>query len=286
MSHLLYFWRGDNYLRDLDFGVGFNLNQTSPTMHRIDVGESLWALSRSRDGVYVLAAELIAKTKTLNPRGYRYGRYRVWGDLTHSRYFAADAQPDVTTLVRSLSITARGDALGRAFQGNAAVREITDGDHRVLAAYATRLPPEPRARLIPEEQLEALLLAGDESAVSRLMHLEGNGLADQRKEYLVTRAVRRDANLVRELRETYGGACQITAWNPRELYGVDLCEGHHIRWLSRGGADDLHNMVLIAPNVHRAIHRLDAQFDWDRLAFVTARGALFEVQCEHTIRAE
>jgi hypothetical protein len=285
MSHLLYYWRGDNYLRDVDFGVGFHLNQASPTLHRIDAGESLWAFTRRSDGVYVLAAELVAKTKTLNPRGYRYGRYRVWGDLTHSRYFAADAQPDVTTLVRSLSITARGDALGRAFQGNAAVREITDQDHRILAAYAVHLPLEPRTRLVPEEHLEALLLAGDESAVSRLMHSEGAGLAAQRKEYLMTRAARRDADLVRELRESTG-APAVAAWNPRKLYGVDLCEGHHIRWLSRGGADDLHNMVLIAPNVHRAIHRLDAQFDWERHAFVTARVVLFDVKCEHTIGAE
>jgi 5-methylcytosine-specific restriction protein A len=34
-----------------------------------------------RDGVYVLAAELVVKAKTLNPSGFRYGRYRVWGDL-------------------------------------------------------------------------------------------------------------------------------------------------------------------------------------------------------------
>jgi 5-methylcytosine-specific restriction enzyme A len=67
--------------------------------------------------------------------------------------------------------------LGRAFQGHAAVRRITDTDHRILAAYAERLPPDPRARLVPEERLEALVLAGDEEAVGALMRDENSGLA-------------------------------------------------------------------------------------------------------------
>ena len=33
--NLLYFWRGDNYRRDLDHGVGFHLNQASPLLHQI-----------------------------------------------------------------------------------------------------------------------------------------------------------------------------------------------------------------------------------------------------------
>lgn len=286
MSHLLYFWRGDNYLRDLDFGVGFHLNQSSPVLHSIQPGESLWAFTRRRDGIYVLAAELIAKTKTFNRKGYRYGRFRVWGDLAKSRYFSTGGQPDVTHLVRSLSIRARGDALGRAFQGHAAVREIADSDHQVLSAYAHELPLEPRARLVPEERLEALLLAGDSMAVQRLMLEEGAGLAAERQQYLTTRAVQRDGSIVQYLRDTYDGVCQVTGWNPRELYGIDLCDAHHIRWLSRGGQDDIGNMVLVSPNIHRAIHRLDAPFDWDRGAFVTARGIVFSVRSKHQLVIE
>jgi 5-methylcytosine-specific restriction protein A len=48
--HLLYFWRGDNYHRDLDHGVGFHLNQGNPLLHEIDLGESLWAFTRNPDG--------------------------------------------------------------------------------------------------------------------------------------------------------------------------------------------------------------------------------------------
>jgi 5-methylcytosine-specific restriction enzyme A len=39
--NLLYFWRGDNYQRDLDHGVGFHLNQANALLHQIRIGDSL-----------------------------------------------------------------------------------------------------------------------------------------------------------------------------------------------------------------------------------------------------
>jgi len=63
---LLYYWRGDNYTRDLDHGAGYHLNQATPRLHDIDLGDSLWAFTRRKDGTYVLAAELIAHAKTRN----------------------------------------------------------------------------------------------------------------------------------------------------------------------------------------------------------------------------
>ena len=268
--HLLYFWRGDNYQRDLDHGVGFHLNQANPLLHQIEIGQSLWAFTRKNDGRYALAAELVVSAKTMNPRGFRYGPYRVWGDLQQSRYFRIDDQPDISTLIRSLSVAAAADVLGRSFQGRAAVRPLAGEDHLQLLAYAEPLPPEPRARLLPEERLEALLLAGDENAVSSLLQNEPSGLAEERRQYLLTEVVHRDRSLVEQLRDLYAGECQICGWAPRRNYGTELCEAHHVRWLSRGGDDSLENLVLICPNHHPAIHRCDAPFDFENNAFVFA----------------
>lgn len=269
MAHLFYYWRGDNYRRDLDYGVGFHLNQSSSRLHLVDIGESLWAITRRQDGVYVLAAELVIKAKTLNQKNYRYGRYRVWGDLRRSRYFSVDGQPDISGFVRDqIGLSARGDVLGRAFQGKAAVRTLSEAQHLELLSYAKPIHPEPRARLLPEEELEALMLLDDPAAVRRLILDEDPGLAVERRTYLHDLAIKRNRELVTELREMYSGICQITGWNPRELYGYDLCEAHHIRWLSRGGEDDVSNMILIAPNIHRAVHRADAPFDWQKRSFM------------------
>jgi 5-methylcytosine-specific restriction enzyme A len=266
--HLLYFWRGDNYRRDLDYGVGFHLNQTNPLLHQVGIGESLWAFTRKIDGRYALAAELVISAKTMNPRGFRYGPYRVWGDLRRSRYFSVDGQPDISTLIRGLTIGAKADVLGRSFQGKAAVRALCEADHMRLLSYAEALPIEARARLLPEERLEALLLAGDENAVALLLREEPAGMAQERRHYLMTEVARRDRDLVEELRDIYAGECQICSWAPRRSYGTELCEAHHVRWLSRGGDDVLENLVLLCPNHHRAIHRCDAPFDFGRNAFV------------------
>jgi 5-methylcytosine-specific restriction enzyme A len=131
-----------------------------------------------------------------------------------------------------------------------------------------------------------VLLSGDEHAVSRLLRDEPAGIAEERRRYLLTEVVKRDRDLVEQLREIYLGECQICGWAPRRSYGAELCEAHHVRWLSRGGSDDLGNLVLICPNHHRAIHRCDAPFDFDRNAFVF--GAMSEAiqKLEHALRGE
>jgi 5-methylcytosine-specific restriction protein A len=268
--NLLYFWRGDNYRRDLDYGVGFHLNQANPLLHEVGIGDSVWAFTRKLDGRYVLAVELVVSAKTMNPRGFRYGPYRVWGDLQRSRYFRIDEQPDISQLIRSFSVAANADVLGRSFQGRAAIRLLSSADHQTLLQYAERLPIEPRARLLPEERLEALLLAGNEGAVAQLLRDEPAGMAEERRAYLVEEVLRRDRSLVEELRELYAGECQICGWAPLSRYGTNLCEAHHVRWLSRGGDDVLTNLVLICPNHHRAIHRCDAPFDFEVNSFVFA----------------
>jgi hypothetical protein len=267
---LLYFWRGDNYRRDLDYGAGYHLNQSNPLLHAIAEGDSLWAFTRSPDGRYALAAEIVVSAKTLNSSGFRYGKYRVWGDLRQSRYFAVHGQPDITTLIQGTSVRAKGSVLGRAFQGNAAVRRLTNEDHAILAAYAAQIPLEPRARLLPEERLEALILSGDEDAVGRLLQEEPSGLAESRRAYLYSEARRRSKQHIETLRDLYQGQCQICAWAPRSTYSTELCEAHHIRWLSRGGGDAISNMVLICPNHHRAIHATDAAFDFGLNGFIFA----------------
>jgi 5-methylcytosine-specific restriction enzyme A len=265
---LLYYWRRDNYRRDLDMGAGYHLNQANPLMHEIDPGDSLWAFTRTAHGRYVLAAELVVRAKTYNPPNFRYGQYRLWGDLKRSRYFVAEGQPSVDQVIRSLSITARAATLGSSFQGYAAVRRISQHDHQLLLATAQELPLEQRARILPEERLEAALLLDDSEAVYKLVQEEKPGIAEVREHYLYRQAPSRNRQIIQQLQEMYEGRCQICAWNPRNVYDESLCHGHHIQWLSRGGDDDLSNMMLVCPNHHEAIHRCDAPFDFHDMAFV------------------
>lgn len=265
---LLYYWRPDNYRRDLDYGAGYHLNQSNSLLHSIDLGDSLWAFTRNRQGRYVLAVELIIRAKTTNPPQFRYGRYRIWGDLAQSRYFRVDGAPGAENVLRFLSPRMRATYLGQSFQGHAAVRLLTLEDHHILRTFASDLPLEPRARLLPEERLEAAILLGDNEIVYKLLEEEKPGVAESRQKYLYTEAPTRNRELADELQYLYDGQCQITGWKPRDYYGHNLCHAHHIHWLSRGGSDTLDNLVLVSPNVHAAIHRCDAPFDFSSGTFL------------------
>jgi 5-methylcytosine-specific restriction enzyme A len=259
---LLYYWHPRNYRRDLDYGAGYHLNQKNPLLHQLDPGDSLWAFTRASNGQYVLAAELIVRAKTFNPPNFRYGPYRVWGDLNLSRYFAVEGQPSTEQIIRLLSVTTNAAYLGQSFQGAQAVRRITFADHRILVEAARGLPLEPRARILPEERLEAALLLGDREMVYTLLQEERPGVARERARYLYQAAPARNRALADQLQELYDGRCQICRWNPQDGYGRNLCHVHHIQWLSRGGADELDNLALICPNHHAAVHGCDAPFDF------------------------
>ena len=265
---LLYYWRPDNYRRDLDQGAGFNLNQANPILHSIEQGDSLWAFSRTQDGRYVLAAELVVWAKTINPTGFRYGKYRVWGDLKNSRYFDVSDQVCKEEIVRQLSVTTRARHLGKSFQGRNAVKKLTLQDHRILSKTARQLSLEARAQNLPEERLEAALLLGGRRGVNSLISQEHTGMGEKRKVYLSRHAPARSRRLTARLQELYNGRCQLSGWTPRKQYGHNLCHAHHVQWLSRGGEDRFENLVLVSPNLHAAIHRCDAPLDYERGAFI------------------
>lgn len=60
---------------------------------------------------------------------------------------------------------------------------------------------------------------------------------------------------------------------------------HHVRWLSRGGPDALGNLVLVCPNHHCAIHRLDASYDFGAGGFVFGAATKGLITLRHELEA-
>lgn len=269
---LLYYWRPDNYGRDEKFGFGYHLNQDSPAMEKVEPGDSLWAFTRrGRNNLYVLAAELVVKAVTRNPPSYRYGAWRIWGDLDRSRYFDLAAGPNAEPLIRALGIRVNAERLGQAFQGHAAVRDLSEVAHQTLVEFSRDLPLLSKVAIYPEDEFEARLV--HERSVNELIDRARTPANDKRLQYLFESVdVQRARKNVAILQERYGGRCQVCRYDPDERYGHRTCHGHHIEWLSRGGPDELDNMVLVCPNHHGAIHRDDAIFDYADLSFRFSNG--------------
>lgn len=280
MANVLYYWRPDNYARDRRFGFGYHLNQNSPALAGLAWGETIWAFTRDRVGRYVLAAALVVKSVTRNPPNYRYGRYRVWGDLERTRYFDIDVGPGAEELVRHLRVTTRADILAQSFQGHRAVKPLVESDHRLLMEFARDLPVLEQVRIYPEDEFEARLLLGHDArgAIVR----ESSTEYGMRLRYLFeTVDVTRVRRHVERLQQVYAGQCQICLFDPRDRYGRNLCHGHHIHWLSRGGDDAFENLVLVCPNHHAAVHQDDATFDYEDLAFRFSNGLVEPIELNH-----
>lgn len=281
--NVLYYWRPDNYLRDRRFGFGYHLNQNSPVLARVAEGDTVWAFTRDRAGRYVLAAALVVRAVTRNPPAYRYGRYRVWGDLDRTRYFDVDASPGAEALIRHLRIAARAELLAQSFQGHSAVRPLESTDHQLLYDFSAGLPVLRKVGVYPEDEFEARLLLGP--GARELLVADGDEASAVRMRYLFeTVDATRVRRHVESLQQAYAGRCQICRFDPRARYGRGLCHGHHIQWLSRGGEDEIENMVLVCPNHHAAVHQADAVFDYGDLTFRFANGLIEAIRLNQHLR--
>jgi predicted restriction endonuclease len=191
----------------------------------------------------------------------------VWGDIKRSAYFSADG-PDASPILRRLefstqqSITA--DSIGQALQ---TMRGLTQNDTDLLVAWARTLSPEPRAYQVADEiTLERSFEAGEE-AVRETVAAYHVGVSSQKRSSLLT-AFRRNRTLVEDLQQLYDGRCQLCGFDPKLVYGVRACNGHHIVYISRGGRDEMANLMLVCPNHHEVIHATSAVFDFKDLRYV------------------
>jgi predicted HNH restriction endonuclease len=107
----------------------------------------------------------------------------------------------------------------------------------------------------------------DASSLERAWDVLDQQTPPERREYLRELVVRNRRH-VADLKALYQGVCQVSGRQVLEGLAGDITEVHHIEWLTRGGSDAMSNMVVLAPDIHAAIHTADAVFDWRELAFV------------------
>jgi hypothetical protein len=157
------------------------------------------------------------------------------------------------------------------------VRPLHHTDHELLSEFAADLPVLERVKIYPEDEFEARLLLG--SGAREMLLSEPREDYTARVRYLFERVdTTRARKHVEWLQEKYAGQCQICRFDPRARYDRRLCHGHHIEWLSRGGDDNIDNMVLICPNHHSAVHQTDAVFDYEGLEFHFRNGLVERLQ--------
>jgi hypothetical protein len=232
---LLAYWRIDNYRRDIENGAGFNFNSRQPRLHTaINIGETLWLFTRlaGKSGLseYRILARLVVRSKTINPPGYQYGSYRVWGDRAQSQYYQATLAPelDVYELFRLLPMdagTMKDCTRATMAQAVQTIRALKPEASKLLTSFAAQLSAEPRALAVADEVALERALTTDPSQLPLILEDKSLAYSIPRKADLL-RSAPRNRQLVADLNGLYAGRCQLCGFDSPTLYTVDSAESH------------------------------------------------------------
>ncbi len=264
---IIVYWKYNNYVSDTKNGFTFNFNSNQTRLHNIvEIGEDAFAISgiQTNSGFELfLLAQLVVKAKTYNQKNYKYGKYRIWADEKLSKYYKV-SKPLTQLLTKFDSIKQFNEdekfKYAQAFQ---TIRKLSDHDTHLLKSFAQSLPVHSKTHYrFPEKEYEESI--HQEQILNNL--IETQEISQESKDKYSKRAPRNRA-LVKELNEIYDGRCQLCSFDPVTFYGEPLCVAHHIIYFSRGGDDELSNLLLVCPNCHEAIHKTDAVFDFKELNY-------------------
>ena len=274
-------WNYSNYRKDLDEGAGYHFNSNQSRLHSaVNIGDSIWLVTRvvvRGRNEYRLAARLIIRAKTINSPSYKYGSYRVWGDVMAPSYFHIEktSEHDVFELLKLLEMesgTLAEKNRSNIFQSMQTIRNISRKSSNLLESFSNQLPLETRAiQVLDESKLEKAFAANDAGQLNLILNENPVGYSVSTKSE-IKQSFERNRKLVKSLHKLYKGRCQVTGHDNPLLYGVPTAEAHHVVYRSRGGADEMENLVLVSPNLHTAIHAANATFDYSSLAFVFPNG--------------
>ncbi len=77
---------------------------------------------------------------------------------------------------------------------------------------------------------------------------------------------------VEMLKRLYAYRCQICGKDIGDDYKTQIAEAHHIKYFSFSVDNSSNNLLIVCPNHHCIIHKLNPEFDYDKLEYVYSSG--------------
>jgi len=100
MSHILAFWKFENYIEDIEVAKDFAYNSNDPKLYTLpEKGDRVWLITykgkRYRDNKIYLIAKFVVAKKTDKDFNDKYGRYGIKGDPKTSKYYKINREASV-----------------------------------------------------------------------------------------------------------------------------------------------------------------------------------------------
>lgn len=80
-----------------------------------------------------------------------------------------------------------------------------------------------------------------------------------------------DKSIIVSLKKLYQGKCQICGCSQ---FNEDITEAHHIEYFSRSCNNNAQNIIILCPNHHRLIHKLNPIFVYENCEYIYPDGSV------------
>ena len=120
-----------------------------------------------------------------------------------------------------------------------------------------------------EAEIESIINAKDASATIRYRNNATNA----------TRVY--NHSIISNLKKLYKGKCQICGDYPIDGVYTDICEAHHIEYFSKSMNNDASNILIVCPNHHRLIHKLNPVYDKEENKYIFSDETKIEIKLNY-----
>ena len=184
----------------------------------------------------------VVTSSSRNGQCNRPPRERIIKTAAHMQQFSFD---EITDIVTSIIHNASNDIQN----------EITD----VLDCNISNMS---------EEELESIINFKDDIAGIKVT----NAQISQRVY---------NTRIIKQLKRLYKGSCQICGHTPFEEYIDNICDVHHIEYFASSQNNNTSNLIVVCPNHHRLIHKLNPVYDKEQLCFIFSDGSKVKIKLNY-----
>lgn len=117
-----------------------------------------------------------------------------------------------------------------------------------------------------EQEIESIINAKDENSALKFV----NNANETVRIY--------NRNIITNLKKLYKGKCQLCGGYPLTDNTTDICEAHHIEYYSKSANNNAENILIICPNHHTLIHKLNPVYDSKDKKYIFPDGKVMTIK--------
>lgn len=93
-----------------------------------------------------------------------------------------------------------------------------------------------------------------------------------------------DHSIISNLKKLYRNKCQICGDYPIDGVYTDICEAHHIEYFSKSMNNDASNILIVCPNHHRLIHKLNPVYCKEDTKYIFSDGMEMKIKLNYRLK--